>query len=92
MLSTYQVPPDIEQIGNRCMSTQQPLRSRPIALCLKIDINNLAILIDSPLQVMLLTVDLYEDFVEEKGVAVASVFTLQSSCVYSSELDAPEAD
>jgi hypothetical protein len=22
MLSTYQVPPDIEQIGNRCMSTQ----------------------------------------------------------------------
>jgi hypothetical protein len=78
MLSTYQVPPDIEQIGNRCMSTQQPLRSRPIALCLKIDINNLAILIDSPLQVMLLTVDLYEDLIDEKRIAVAAVLSFQT--------------
>jgi hypothetical protein len=45
---------------------------------LKIDINNLAILIDSPLQVMLLTVDLYEDLIDEKRIAVAAVLSFQS--------------
>jgi len=49
------------------MNGHKPLRSRPIALCLKIDINNLTILIDSPPQVMLLTVDLYEDFTNCSG-------------------------
>ena len=89
MLSTYQVPPDIEQIGNRCMSTQQPLRSRPIALCLKIDINNLAILIDSPPQLMLLAVDLYEDFIDEERIAVTAVLSFQSSSIDCPEFDAP---
>ena len=33
-----------------------------------------------------------EDFVNEEGVAVASVLSLQSACVNGSELDAPEVD
>ena len=44
---------------------------------------------------MLPVVDLYEDFVDEESVdeasiAVASVFSFQSSDVYSAEFDAPE--
>ncbi len=46
---------------------------------------------------MLPVVDLYEDFVDEESVdeasiAVASVFSFQSSDVYSAEFDAPEPD
>ena len=41
---------------------------------------------------MLLTVDLHEDFVNEEGIAVASVLTLQSPCVLGTELDAPQTN
>ena len=51
------------------MNGHKPLRSRPIALCLKIDINNLAI--NSPPHVMLLTVDLNENSIDVERVAVA---------------------
>ena len=33
-----------------------------------------------------------EDFIDVEGVAVASMLSLQSSGVYGSEFDAPEAD
>jgi hypothetical protein len=41
---------------------------------------------------MLLSVNLYEDLVDEKRVTVASVLSLQSACIDGSELDAPETD
>jgi hypothetical protein len=41
---------------------------------------------------MLLAIDLHEDFINVEGVAVASVPSLQSSGVYSSEFDTPETD
>ena len=41
---------------------------------------------------MLLAIDLYEDYIDVESVTVASMFSLQSSSVYSSEFDAPEAD
>jgi hypothetical protein len=41
---------------------------------------------------MLLALDLDEDFIDEEGVAIATMATLQSSSVYSSEFDAPQAD
>ena len=41
---------------------------------------------------MLLAVDLYEHFVDEEGVAVALVISLQLPRIFSSELDAPETD
>ena len=40
---------------------------------------------------MLFAIDLHEDFIDEKRIAVASVFPLQPSSVYSTEFDAPEA-
>ena len=41
---------------------------------------------------MLFAVYLYEDLIDVEGVTVATMFTLQSSGVKRSELDAPQAD
>jgi hypothetical protein len=41
---------------------------------------------------VLLAIDFYEDFIDEKGITVASMLSLQSSSVYGSEFDAPEPD
>ena len=41
---------------------------------------------------MLLAIDLHEGFIDEEGVAIASVVSFQSSGVHSSEFDAPETD
>jgi hypothetical protein len=41
---------------------------------------------------MLLTIDPDKDFINVKGVAVASVLLLQSARITSPELDAPEAE
>ena len=41
---------------------------------------------------MLFTIYLDEDFIDVEGVAIASVFSLQSPGVNGSKLDAPEAD
>jgi hypothetical protein len=42
---------------------------------LKIHINDFGILIDSPSEIVLLAVDLDEDFVDVETVAIASVFS-----------------
>jgi hypothetical protein len=49
-------------------------------------------LINSAPQVVLLAIDYYVDLVNEKGIAITTMFALQSSSVYSSELDAPKAN
>ncbi len=41
---------------------------------------------------MLLAVDLHEYFVDEEGITVASMLSLQSPGVSGSELDAPQPD
>ena len=41
---------------------------------------------------MLFAIDLHEDFIDEKGIAVASVFSLQPSSVYSTEFDTPKSN
>ena len=53
----------------------------PITTGLQIHINHLAILIDGLPQIMLLTIDLDEDFIDEEGIAVASMLSFQSSSV-----------
>jgi hypothetical protein len=59
---------------------------------LKIHTNDLAILVDGSPQVMLLAIDFYEDLIDEKGVAIASVLSFQAACIDCSELDTPEPD
>jgi len=85
MICSHQVPPEIEQITNRSNCTQKPLG-------LKIHINDLAILVYSTPQVMLLAIDLYEDLVDEKGITVTSVFPFKAACINSPEFYTPEAD
>ena len=71
---------------------EEALSRSSVPLSLKADINHLAILINSAPQVVLLTIDLHEHFVEVECIAVASVFPLQSSSVYRTKLDAPQAN
>ena len=40
---------------------------------------------------MLLAIDLYEDFIDVEGVAVAPVLSLQAAGINSAKLDTPEA-
>ena len=48
-----------------------------------------ALLIYSPPEVMLPTIDSDEHFIDAEGVAVSSVVSLQSPGIQSTELDAP---
>ena len=41
---------------------------------------------------MLLNIDLYEDFIDEKGIAVSTMISLQPSSVYSTEFDTPKSN
>ena len=70
---------------------QFPMRN-PIPLGLEEYINHFTILIDGSPQVMLLTVDLHENFVNIEGITIASVLSLQPACINGAELDTPQAD
>jgi hypothetical protein len=55
-------------------------------------VHHIPILIYSPPQVMLLTIDLQKRFVNVEGVAITSVLSLQSAGVNSAEFNAPKPD
>ena len=78
------------------MTPYQPLEeafsSSPFPPRLKEHVNNFAILINGPPQVMLLAVDFYEDFIDEEIIALSPVLSLQSAGIDSTELDTPESD
>ena len=61
--------------GFTAIISQQPpeksLRSGTITLCLEKYINNFAILVNSPPQVMLLAIDLHKDFIDVERVTIA---------------------
>jgi hypothetical protein len=62
------------------MTAQQPLeealRGCAVPTSLEKHINDFTILIDCSPKVMLLAIDLHEDFVDVKGIAVSSVLSL----------------
>ncbi len=65
---------------------EEPLCSGTVSICLQEYINNFAILVHGPPQIMLLAVDLVarhtgKDFIDVEGVAIASVLTLQPSSI-----------
>ena len=72
--------------------SEEAFCSSAISPGLQEHVDYLAILVYRPPQVMLLTIDLDEHFVDEKGITVAPMFSLQSAGINSSKLDAPEAD
>ena len=55
---------------------EESLRCCAIPLCLQVDINHLAILVNSTPQLMLLTVDLNEDFIDVVRATVTTVRSL----------------
>jgi hypothetical protein len=59
---------------------------------LQIHVHHLAIQIYSAPQVMLLTLDLDEDFIDVERVATALMLSFQPTSINSSEFDTPETD
>ena len=73
-------------------ASKETLRSSTIPFSLQIHINHVAILINSPPQVMQLAIDLYKDFVDVEGIAIAPMCSPKSSSLQGTELYTPEAD
>ena len=73
-------------------SPEEPLCSCTITAGLEKYINHLTILVYGSPQVVLLTVDLHENFIDEEGITIASVLSFQSACINGTELDTPQAD
>jgi hypothetical protein len=71
---------------------ERPFRSCPITTGLQIGIHHLTVLVHGPPQIMLLAIDRHKDFIDVESITVATMSPLQSSSVYSSELDTPEAN
>jgi hypothetical protein len=85
-------------------SFKESLSCRTIPTFLEKHINNFAVpksftsltgqafLINCSPEVMLLTIDLYENFVDEKCIAISPVFSLQPSGIFGAKLIAPQSD
>ena len=71
---------------------EEALSRSSVPLSLKADINRLAILINSAPQVVLLTIDLHEYFVDEECVTVASVLSFEPPGVFGAKFVAPQSD
>ena len=41
---------------------------------------------------MLLAVDLHKNFIDEEGITIAKVLSLQTPCIFGSEFDTPLPD
>ena len=63
-----------------------------VTLGLEKDINDISILIYGPRKIMLLTINLHEDFIDVEGVTVSSVFAFPSAGIETAKLDTPQTD
>jgi hypothetical protein len=64
----------------------------PVSARLQKHINHFSVLVDRTPQIVLLTPDLHEDFINEESVALAWMFSPESPGVPGSKLDAPKSD
>ena len=71
---------------------EEALSSSPIPFDLKKYIDHFSVLVNSRPQVVLLAIDPDEDFIDEEGVAIASVDSFQASGINGFELDTPKLD
>ena len=71
---------------------EEPICSSPVTFFLQIHVNHFSVLIYRSPEVMLLIVNLNEGFIDVERVAVASVFSFQSTGVYDTKLDTPETN
>jgi hypothetical protein len=63
-----------------------------IALGLEIHVNDFPILVNCPPEIVLLTFDLHEDFIDEECITITTVLSFKSPGVHSPELDTPQAN
>ncbi len=73
-------------------SPEEPLCGSTVPSCLQIHINDLAVLIYGPPEIMLLAVDLHEYFVDEESIAVALMRSFKSFGISGTELYTPQPD
>ena len=82
--------------GLAAMSPHKPpeesLRCRAISSSLQIDVDHFSILIHSPPQILLLTIDLHEDLVDEERIAITTVSPFQTTSISSTKFDTPKSD
>jgi hypothetical protein len=71
---------------------EEAFRSCPITAGLQIYINYLTTLIHRSPKIMLLAIDLDEDFIDVEGIAAALMLSFQTAGIDGSELDTPESD
>jgi len=71
---------------------KEAFRCRAISSSLKIDIDYFAILIHSTPQILLLTIDLHEDLIDEERIAITMVSPFETTSVSSTKLDTPQSD
>lgn len=67
-------------------SLKETLRGLSISPFLEKYINNFTVLINSPPQIMLLSLNLHEDFINEEGITVSLMFSPQSPRIFRSKL------
>jgi len=51
-----------------------------------------ALLVHCTPEIVLFAIDFHEDLIDEERITTALMFSLQSPCIKSSELDTPQAD
>jgi hypothetical protein len=49
-------------------------------------------LVNGATEIMLLVVDLHENFIDGKSISVTLVISFPSPCIFGAKLDTPEAD
>jgi hypothetical protein len=59
---------------------------------LQIHINHLPILVNCPPQIVLFTIDLYDDLIDVEGIAIAAMVSLQTPGIFGAKLGAPKSD
>ena len=78
------------------MLFQQPLEktlsSSPVTTCLEKHIDHLAILVNSPPQVLLFSINLHKHFIDVKCIAEPLVPTFQPFGILGAELVAPQTN
>jgi hypothetical protein len=80
--------------GFVAMASQKPLKealcSGAIPAALKKHVHHVSVLVDRAPQIVLLAVDLDEDFIDKKCIAISLMLALQSLGAFGTEIDTPE--
>jgi len=72
-------------------SSEESLRGCCVSSLLQIHINDFAVLVDSPPQVVLFAADLHEHFIQKVSIAKSTMSTSQTSGIFRTEFIDPKS-